>query len=115
MFADKDTFTEMDSELESKNILDFPGYDEKLEKSRAQSKEKESVIWGTCKLEGIDAVIASMNSEFMMGSMGTVTGDKITRAFEYATENGLPVIAFTVSGGAVNELNVASAFFIYNT
>ena len=41
-----------------------------------------------------------MNSEFMMGSMGTVTGDKITRAFEYATEHKLPIIVFTVSGGA---------------
>ena len=100
MTADKDSFVEMDAELESENIIDFPGYDEKLEKSRQRSKEKESVICGTCKLDGIEVVLVSMNSEFMMGSMGTVTGDKITRAFEYATEKKLPIIVFSVSGGA---------------
>lgn len=100
MIADKDTFVEMDKDFESVNIIDFPFYDEKLEKSKEQSNEKESVICGTCKLGGIETVIVSMNSEFMMGSMGTVTGDKITRAFEYATEQRLPVIVFTVSGGA---------------
>ncbi len=100
MTADKDSFVEMDAELESENIIDFPGYDEKLEKSRQRSKEKESVICGTCKLDGIEVVLVSMNSEFMMGSMGTVTGDKITRAFEYATEKRLPIIVFSVSGGA---------------
>jgi len=100
MTVDNGSFVEMDSELESSNIIDFPGYDEKLEKSREKSKEKESVICGTCTLDGIEVVIASMNADFMMGSMGSVTGDKITRAFEYATERGLPVIIFTVSGGA---------------
>ncbi|MBQ7505219.1 MAG: acetyl-CoA carboxylase carboxyltransferase subunit beta [Ruminococcus sp.] len=100
MTADKDSFVEMDAELESENIIDFPGYDEKLEKSKRNSKEKESVICGTCKIGGADIVIVSMNSEFMMGSMGSVTGDKITRAFEYATDNSLPIIVFTVSGGA---------------
>lgn len=98
--ADRDSFVEMDAELESKNIIDFPGYDEKLEKSKKTSKENESVICGTCKIGGADVVIVSMNSEFMMGSMGSVTGDKITRAFEYATDKGLPIIVFTVSGGA---------------
>ncbi len=100
MIADSDTFVEMDKELESVNILDFPGYDDKLEKSKKLSGEHESVICGTCKLDGIETVLVSMNSEFMMGSMGTVTGDKITRAFEYATANSLPIIVFTVSGGA---------------
>lgn len=100
MTADKDTFVEMDADFESTNIIDFPDYDEKLEKNKKKSGEKESVICGTCKLGGIDIVIVSMNSEFMMGSMGTVTGDKITRAFEYATEHKLPIVVFTVSGGA---------------
>ena len=100
MTADKDTFVEMDADFESVNIIGFPDYDEKLKKNKEKSGEKESVICGTCKINGIDIVIVSMNSEFMMGSMGTVTGDKITRAFEYATENKLPIIVFTVSGGA---------------
>lgn len=98
--VDRDSFVEMDAELESENIIDFPGYEEKLEKSKKISKEKESVICGTCKIGGADVVIVSMNSEFMMGSMGSVTGDKITRAFEYATDKKLPIIVFTVSGGA---------------
>lgn len=98
--VDKDSFVEMDAELESENIIDFPGYEEKLEKSKKASKEKESVICGTCKIGGAEVVIVSMNSEFMMGSMGSVTGDKITRAFEYATDKKLPIIVFTVSGGA---------------
>ncbi len=100
MVCDKDTFKELDADFVSKNIIDFPGYDEKLESSKRRSGEKDSVVCGTCKIDGIETVIISMTADFMMGSMGTVTGDKITRAFEYATENGLPVIAFTVSGGA---------------
>lgn len=98
--VDRDSFVEMDAELVSENIIDFPGYEEKLEKSKKTSKENESVICGTCKIGGAEVVIVSMNSEFMMGSMGSVTGDKITRAFEYATDKKLPIIVFTVSGGA---------------
>lgn len=100
MMADKDSFREMDAELTSTNIIDFPGYDEKLEKAKRSSGENESVICGTCSIDGMKVVMVSMNADFMMGSMGTVTGDKITRAFEYATENSLPIIVFTVSGGA---------------
>lgn len=100
IIADKDSFVEMDSEFMSTNIIGFPGYDDKLKKGREKSGENESVICGECLIRGIKTVIISMNAEFMMGSMGTVTGDKITRAFEYATEKGLPVVAFTVSGGA---------------
>lgn len=100
IITDNDSFVEMDNDLESVNIIDFPGYDEKLEKGKRNSGEHESVICGTATIRGIKTVIISMNADFMMGSMGTVTGDKITRAFEYATENMLPVVAFTVSGGA---------------
>ncbi len=99
MLADTDTFVEQDSDLESRNILDFPGYEAKLEKARAKG-HKESVICGQCKIGGIDAVLCTMDAEFMMGSMGTVTGEKITRAFEYATDKRLPIIICTVSGGA---------------
>ncbi len=100
IIADSDSFTELDAGLTSVNIIDFPGYDEKLEKGKSKSGENESVICGTALIRGIKTVIISMNADFMMGSMGTVTGDKITRAFEYAADNALPVVAFTVSGGA---------------
>lgn len=99
MFADEETFCEHDAEMTSTNILDFPGYDNKLEKAK-QSGGKESVISGTCKIGGIDTVLCVMDPDFMMGSMGTVTGEKITRAFEYATDKKLPIIVCTVSGGA---------------
>lgn len=99
MLADTDTFFEQDANLESTNILDFPGYEAKLEKAR-KSGSKESVICGECKIGGIDSELCVMDSDFMIGSMGTVTGEKITRAFEYATENKLPIIICTISGGA---------------
>lgn len=98
MFADPDSFREHDASLNSRNILDFPGYDKKLEKAR--QKGKESVICGECTIAHIPAVLCVMNADFMMGSMGTATGEKITRAFEYATEHRLPVVVCTVSGGA---------------
>lgn len=99
MFADKDSFVEFDADLESRNILDFPGYDKKLEKAKAKGG-KESVICGECKIGGIQSVLCVMDADFMMGSMGTVTGEKITRAFEYATKMQLPIVVCTVSGGA---------------
>lgn len=85
MLADADSFVERDADMESKNILDFPGYDKKLEKARIAGG-KESVVCGECRIDGTDVVLCVMNPDFMMGSMGTVTGEKITRAFEYATE-----------------------------
>lgn len=97
--ADEGSFCEHDADMESKNILDFPGYDQKLEKARATGS-KESVMCGECKIGGIDTMLCVMDSDFMMGSMGTVTGEKITRSFEYATEKSLPVVVCTVSGGA---------------
>lgn len=98
MLADSGSFAEFDAEMKSRNILDFPGYDKKLEK--AEKNANESVTCGECTIGGIKTVLCVMNADFMMGSMGTVTGEKITLAFEYATENRLPVIVCTVSGGA---------------
>ena len=98
LFADPGSFSEQDGELMSENILDFPGYDKKLEK--AKQKGKESVVCGTCTIDGVQTELCVMDADFMMGSMGTVTGEKITRAFEYATEHRLPVVVCTVSGGA---------------
>ena len=98
LLADAETFSEHDRSLTGSNILDFPGYDEKLEKAR--QKSNESVICGECFIGGVKTVLCVMEAGFMMGSMGTVTGEKITRAFEYATEHKLPVVVCTVSGGA---------------
>ena len=72
---------------------------DKVEKAR-KTGAKESVICGECKMNGIDAVLCVMDPTFMMGSMGVVTGEKITRAFEYATENAMPIVVCTAAGGA---------------
>ena len=98
--ADEGSFEEFDAELTSTNIIDFPDYTRKLKNAKLNSGENESVITGLASIGGYRVVLAVMNSQFMMGSMGTVTGEKITRAFEYATEKRLPVVVFTVSGGA---------------
>jgi acetyl-CoA carboxylase carboxyl transferase subunit beta len=100
MIADTGSFVEFDTELMPQNLLDFPGYDEKLEAARLQSAEKDSVICGECRIGGHEVGLFVMEAKFMMGSMGSVTGEKITRLFERATEKGLPVLGYTVSGGA---------------
>lgn len=100
MLTDIRSFIEFDSDLESRNILDFPEYDEKLNAAREKSREKEGVICGEALIGGIKTCIFAMDGNFMMGSMGAVVGEKITRLFEYAADNSLPVIGVTVSGGA---------------
>lgn len=95
-----DKFSELDADMQSKNIIDFPNYDEKLAAARKKSHDKDAVVYGIGVIDGSEAVVFAMNSEFMMGSMGTVVGEKITRAFELALEKGLPVVGFTTSGGA---------------
>ena len=100
MTVDEGTFQEFDKDMMSSNIIDFPEYARKLKNAKINSGENESVITGICEIGGQKTVLAVMNSQFMMGSMGTVTGEKITKAFEYATQNRLPVVIFTVSGGA---------------
>lgn len=100
MITDPGTFIEHDEGLESVNRIDFPDYERKLKNAVLSSGEKEAVVCGSAKIEGFDCAVFVMDPFFMMGSMGTVVGEKITRLFEYATEKQLPVIGFTVSGGA---------------
>lgn len=100
MTVDEGTFNEIDPEMTSSNVIDFPDYNRKLKSAKLNSGENESVICGTAEIGGQKTVIAVMNYQFMMGSMGSVTGEKITRAFELATDLELPIVVFTVSGGA---------------
>lgn len=97
---DEGSFTEWDEELESTNLIGFPQYDDKLNIARRESGEREGVLTGRARVEGIECAVFSMNPFFMMGSMGTVVGEKITRLFERAAHESLPVVGFTVSGGA---------------
>ena len=98
--ADDSTFVELYGELKSTNLIDFPGYDKKLAKAKNTSKENEAVICGICRIKGVETCIFVMNKDFMMGSMGVVVGEKIARLFEYATQKKLPVVGYSVSGGA---------------
>ncbi|AQS09235.1 acetyl-coenzyme A carboxylase carboxyl transferase subunit beta [Clostridium saccharobutylicum] len=100
IFFDKDTFKELWKDLKTTNPLNFQGYEEKMKKSKSKTESSEAVVTGIGQLNGIEVACAIMDSFFMMGSMGTVVGEKITRLIEYATEQKLPVIIFTTSGGA---------------
>ncbi len=100
LLTDKNSFREMDAQLQSDDPLGFSGYQAKLETARISSSETEAVLCGTAAIGGQKCCLFAMEPSFMMGSMGTVVGEKITRLFEYAAANRLPVIGCTVSGGA---------------
>lgn len=98
--CDKNTFKELYSSVKSENPLSFPGYKDKAETARVASGEEEAVITGVAEIGGSKCCVFVMESYFMMGSMGSAVGEKITLLFEYALKHRLPVIGFTVSGGA---------------
>lgn len=100
MVVDKDSFCELFSCMRAENPLGFPGYKDKIETVRTASGEEEAVICGTAMIDKQKCCLFVMESYFMMGSMGSAVGEKITSLFEYALEYRLPVIGFTVSGGA---------------
>ena len=86
--------------MEGNDPLDFPGYKDKIETVRAASGEKEAVVCGTAAIGKQKCCLFVMDPYFMMGSMGSAVGEKITALLEYALQHRLPVIGFTVSGGA---------------
>lgn len=100
MIADKGSFFEMYSGWKSDNPLNFPGYNGKIKTVRRASGEEEAVICGVATVGRKKCCLFVMESYFMMGSMGSAVGEKITALFEYAVQQRLPVIGFTVSGGA---------------
>ena len=106
--VDPGTFVEWDGDLQSTNPIGFPGYEEKLRRDREKAKLNEAVVTGAGEIEGYPTAIAVMDPFFRMGSMGTVVGEKITRAIERADEAGLPIVIFTASGGARMQEGVLS-------
>ncbi len=100
VLTDKDSFHELYSGLKGGNPLNFPGYKDKVETVRAASGEVEAVVCGTAKIGRQSCCLFVMEPYFMMGSMGSAVGEKITLLFEYAAEHRMPVVGFTVSGGA---------------
>jgi len=107
-FLDKGTFESLDDHIKTSNPLNFPAYVEKVEVDVAKTGLNEAVLTGVGLLKGERVVVAIMDSHFRMGSMGSVVGEKITRAIEKATELQIPFIIFTASGGARMQEGVIS-------
>ncbi|MBL7070019.1 MAG: acetyl-CoA carboxylase carboxyltransferase subunit beta [Candidatus Omnitrophica bacterium] len=102
LLVDKDTFSEYDQELTSVDPLDFKGpktYKEKIKQDQAVTGLKAAAITGEGDIFGQRIVIGATDSRFIMGSMGSVVGEKLTRAIESATRNNLPLIIVSGSGG----------------
>lgn len=97
---DMGSFLEMFTGIETQDPLKFPGYQKKLASMREKTGLDEAVVTGTALIKGEKVALGIMDSNFIMASMGTVVGEKITRLFEYATAEKLPVVLFTASGGA---------------
>ena len=108
MVADIKSFTPWFDDMPVSNPLEFEGYEEKLAETREKTGAKEAVTVGQCNIYGEPAVIGVCETRFMMGSMGHVVGEKITRAVERATELKLPVFIFCASGGARMQEGIVS-------
>lgn len=98
--VDEGSFQELFTDIETKDPLRFPDYQVKLQKARQATGLHEAVLTGTALVKGQRLALAIMDSHFIMASMGTVVGEKITRLFELAISERLPVVIFTASGGA---------------
>ena len=88
------------TDIEESNPIDFEGFDKKIEQCREKSGIDESVLTGIAKIDHEKCALAIMDPDFIMGSLGSVTGEKLTRLFEMATQKRLPVVLFALSGGA---------------
>ncbi|MFV9511198.1 acetyl-CoA carboxylase, carboxyltransferase subunit beta [Tepidibacillus sp. LV47] len=100
MIMDQGHFFEYDSDLISSDPLKFEGYTEKLKSDMEKSNLNEAVVTGEGTIGGFPVVIGVMDTRFRMGSMGSVVGEKITRAIEKAIVKRYPFIMFSASGGA---------------
>ncbi|MEW4368923.1 acetyl-CoA carboxylase, carboxyltransferase subunit beta [Paenibacillus kandeliae] len=108
MTVDEGKFTEFDAGMESVDPLNFPGYAKKLEQQKMNSGLRDAVITGQGEIDGHPVILAVMSFDFFSGSMGSVVGEKITRAIEAADERNLPLIMFSTSGGARMQESIIS-------
>lgn len=108
MTVDEGSFEELWETLYGKDPISFPRYGHRLRKLQEKTGMTEAVIVGHASVGGFPCMIGAMDSNFLMGSMGSAVGEKITRLFETATEKRLPVILFTASGGARMQEGIVS-------
>ena len=100
LIIDDGTYERFDLNIDTTNPLDLEDYTKKIKGLREKTGLEEAVSCGTGNINGEKVVICVMDSGFLMGSMGIVVGEKITYAIEQAVEQKLPLIIFSVSGGA---------------
>lgn len=100
MVVDAGSFETLFEDVVTGNPLGFEDYENKVAVEQKKSEVSEAVTVGTARIEGRRTAIAVMDPGFMMGSMGSAVGERITQIIEYATKNKLPLIIFTASGGA---------------
>lgn len=103
-----DDFQPMDTDLQTADPLDFPGYLDKIQRAQQQTGLNDSVATGRAVINQTSFNLGIMDPTFIMGSLGSVTGEKITRLFEDATQDRLPVVLFTASGGARMQEGITS-------
>jgi acetyl-CoA carboxylase carboxyl transferase subunit beta len=108
MTLDEGRLFEIDELLISEDPLAFPGYATKLEQQKLNSGLKDAVITGEGEIGGMPIIVAVLSFDFFTGSMGSVVGEKITRAIERATEKQLPIIIFSTSSGARMQESILS-------
>ncbi|MGN0706398.1 MAG: acetyl-CoA carboxylase, carboxyltransferase subunit beta [Faecalibacterium sp.] len=100
LVLDHGSFRELDENLAPQDMLDFPGYTDKLACAQSKTGLKEAVVTATGRIGGTAVVAAVLDSRFFMGSMSSAVGEKLTRAIEHAAAKKLPLIIFSASGGA---------------
>lgn len=108
MTLDEGRLFELDADLISEDPLGFPGYAKKLEQQTASSGLKDAIVTGTGAIGGFEIVVGVMSFDFFSGSMGSVVGEKVTRAIEHAHAKGLPLLLFSTSGGARMQESILS-------
>ena len=105
---DPGSFRELFEKLPAADPLSFPGYRAKVEAAQRKTGLTEAVVTATGTIGGRKCVVGVLDSRFFMGSMSAAVGEKITRLFEFALAQRLPVIGFTASGGARMQEGVVS-------
>lgn len=100
MLADEGSFVEMDKNMKTKDPLQFPKYLSKVKENQKKTGNADAVVTGVCEIDGRKAAIGVLDANFLMGSMGTVVGEKVSRLAEYARKKSIPLIIYSASGGA---------------
>ncbi len=112
---DNAKYKELFSNIVSNDPLSYPNYEEKIQGLKDNTGLKESVVCAVGEINNVKTAVAVMDTRFLMGSLGSATGERITQLFEYATRFKMPVVIFTASGGARMQEGIYSLFQMAKT